>query len=213
MTLSLVFDTVSEENAFLLLSPEWQEYHCFSDATQSDQLPFMLERILADKGCVPQQISKIVFNRGPGSFTGIKIGYVIAQGLGLESTAEVLSYTTFDRMYLASGNEQATYVLNAFQDDIFCAKRFCGDWTYRIDKRSFLYSKEAENISFVCFGESFHSDTQFNVIMELGADNLSDILNYSGCSIDTSPFFLKKSTAEIKAQQSKCALCAMPFGK
>lgn len=48
----------------------------------------MVQEILAASGASLNEIDALAFGRGPGSFTGVRIGIGIAQGLALGQSAD-----------------------------------------------------------------------------------------------------------------------------
>lgn len=198
--MELVFDTVTGSGGFCLCASDWQVCEKFVSLGHSDLLPAAVERALIERNCSPSQISRVLFNRGPGSFTGIKTGYVFAHGFCFAGGISPLSFTTFDRIYLASAcNDRAIYVMNAFQDDIFLGRKTAEGWDYVISKRSFLQSEEAYQTEIICLGDSFSARPGLSVLTDLEPESLFELTVSGLCSSDTTPLYLKKSTAEIKA--------------
>ncbi|MEI7377596.1 tRNA (adenosine(37)-N6)-threonylcarbamoyltransferase complex dimerization subunit type 1 TsaB [Dickeya chrysanthemi] len=54
----------------------------------------MVQQLLADHGITLNQLDALVFGRGPGSFTGVRIGIGIAQGLALGADLPMLGVST-----------------------------------------------------------------------------------------------------------------------
>jgi tRNA A37 threonylcarbamoyladenosine modification protein TsaB len=198
--MELIFDTVAGGGGFCLCASDWHVCSGFANLGNSDLLPAAVEQVLFEKKCSPLQINRVFFNRGPGSFTGIKTGYVFAHGFCCESGVSPLSFTTFDRLYLASGrNDKALYVMNAFQDDIFLGRKTADGWDYIISKRSFLQSEEAQRTEIICLGDSFSVRPGVKVLTGFEPESLLQLSGSGLYSSDTTPLYLKKSTAEIKA--------------
>lgn len=67
----------------------------------------MVQQILADSGLVLSQLDVLAFGRGPGSFTGVRIGIGIAQGLALGADLPMLGISTLQAM--AQGAWRVSY--------------------------------------------------------------------------------------------------------
>ncbi len=69
---------------------------------QSEVLAPMIERVIAASGQDRSDISAIAATRGPGAFTGLRIGLAAARGLAMALGVPCLGVTTFDALALAA---------------------------------------------------------------------------------------------------------------
>ncbi|MGL5719233.1 MAG: tRNA (adenosine(37)-N6)-threonylcarbamoyltransferase complex dimerization subunit type 1 TsaB [Alphaproteobacteria bacterium] len=73
----------------------------------------MVEELLEETGTSPNALQKIVVNRGPGSFTGIRLGMATAQALSLGLKIPWESVTSFEIAAYAYGCELQHAVTSA----------------------------------------------------------------------------------------------------
>lgn len=60
----------------------------------SEELASAIEALLQKAAVSPQQLSALVLGSGPGSFTGLRIGFAYAKGLAFALGIPLLTYTT-----------------------------------------------------------------------------------------------------------------------
>jgi tRNA threonylcarbamoyladenosine biosynthesis protein TsaB len=107
----LALDTATEAcTAALWLDGEVQER--FEPGGQhSERILPMVDALLAEAGFVLSQLDALAFGRGPGSFTGLRIGAGVAQGLAFGADLPVVLVSSLAA--LAQGQDAAR-VLAAF---------------------------------------------------------------------------------------------------
>ncbi|MCX8600975.1 MULTISPECIES: tRNA (adenosine(37)-N6)-threonylcarbamoyltransferase complex dimerization subunit type 1 TsaB [unclassified Gilliamella] len=115
MSTILAIDTSTEAcSVALLYRNEITSDFMISARDHTKQILPMVDKILHQSDCSLSQVDAIAFGQGPGSFTGVRIGIGVAQGLALGLDKPMIGVSTL--MTLAQGayrNKQATDVIAA----------------------------------------------------------------------------------------------------
>ncbi len=78
----LAIEASTEVGSVVVQTPDGQFRRSIDTArAQAENLLPMIDDALRDAGIVPKQLDAIAFGRGPGSFTGVRLASMIAQGL------------------------------------------------------------------------------------------------------------------------------------
>lgn len=82
--------------------------------SHSLQLLPMVDDVLKEAGCKVQDLDGLIYGQGPGSFTGVRIGIGVAQGLAFSAEIPVVGVSTLQAMaQIAFDEQQQTQVLAA----------------------------------------------------------------------------------------------------
>ncbi|MBR4725392.1 MAG: tRNA (adenosine(37)-N6)-threonylcarbamoyltransferase complex dimerization subunit type 1 TsaB [Lachnospiraceae bacterium] len=87
------------------------EYTVNNAMTHSQTLMPMIDSVMKSAGKEPEELDAIAISRGPGSFTGLRIGSATAKGLGLALNKPLVEVPTLDAM---------AYSLYGITDRIVC---------------------------------------------------------------------------------------------
>ncbi|BBN83360.1 tRNA (adenosine(37)-N6)-threonylcarbamoyltransferase complex dimerization subunit type 1 TsaB [Pseudoalteromonas sp. A25] len=92
----------STEALSLALHYNDQTYRHFEVCPQQHSQKILpeIERLLSKANCQLSDLDGIVFGRGPGSFTGVRISVAIAQGLAFSSNLKLVGVSTLEAMAL-----------------------------------------------------------------------------------------------------------------
>jgi tRNA threonylcarbamoyladenosine biosynthesis protein TsaB len=125
----LSFDTSTEFcSAALWLDGRFLSRECMAGNRHSELLLPMVRELLAEADLSLGQLDGIAYGMGPGSFTGLRIGCGIAQGLALGADLPVVGVVTLEAMAWQAGGEQVIVCLDARMHEVYyAAYRRLGD--------------------------------------------------------------------------------------
>lgn len=99
MTTLLALDTATENcSVALLYQGEITEHTELASRNHTQRILPMIDEILVQSGLCLKQVDALVFGRGPGSFTGVRIGTGIVQGLSLGADLPVIPISNLEAM-------------------------------------------------------------------------------------------------------------------
>lgn len=91
----LALDTCTEMcSAALVFNGQVYEKSELTQRGHSEKILGMMQSVLDEAACSLQQIDAIAFGRGPGSFTGVRIGVGVAQGVAFARELPVAAVST-----------------------------------------------------------------------------------------------------------------------
>ncbi|OEF24047.1 tRNA (adenosine(37)-N6)-threonylcarbamoyltransferase complex dimerization subunit type 1 TsaB [Vibrio rumoiensis] len=96
----------------------------------------MVDEVLKEAGITLHDLDALAFGRGPGSFTGVRIGIGIAQGLSFGAELPMIGISTLAAMaqgcYRANQSEHVVAAIDARMSEIYWAqytRQENGEWT------------------------------------------------------------------------------------
>ncbi len=156
----LALDT-STENCSVAL---WLEGQVFTRQELAGQrhseliLP-MLQQLLAEAGLSLNKLHGIAYGCGPGSFTGLRIGCGVVQGLALAAALPVVGVSTLMALAQASGSQRAIACLDARMGEIYHAEYQKDNQAWQILSEPGLYlpqqAPEVQGNDWVAIGSGF----------------------------------------------------------
>lgn len=106
----------STEACSVALMIDGEIFSQFEICPQSHSLVLlpMVDKVLKEANCTVQELNGLIFGQGPGSFTGVRIGIGVAQGLAFSAELPVVGVSTMQAMaQLAFDEKKQTRVLAA----------------------------------------------------------------------------------------------------
>lgn len=83
----------------------------------------MLNEVLGEAGITPKQINAVAFGRGPGAFTGVRIGTAAAQAIALGGDLPVAPVSTLasiaHRAFREHGKNQVAVAIDARMGEVY----------------------------------------------------------------------------------------------
>jgi tRNA threonylcarbamoyladenosine biosynthesis protein TsaB len=99
----------STEACSVAIKYQNKAYHEFELCPQSHSLVLlpMIDRLLKKANCQLSDFSALIYGRGPGSFTGVRIGIGVAQGLAFSADLPTVGISTLQAMAQQAFDEGA----------------------------------------------------------------------------------------------------------
>ena len=142
--------------------------------------PFMQE-VLDETGIRPDEINAIAVSKGPGSYTGLRIGVSVTKGFAYASNIPVIGIVTLQAMVVAATHHQRVQELQQqYPELLFCPLIDAR----RMEVFSGLYDKNAEIllpvVATVVDETSFNKELDSNHIVFFGngSDKISDTIQH-----------------------------------
>lgn len=140
----LAVDTATEAcSVALLCDGEIISRFAFSPREHTQKVLPMVEEVLAQAGIKLNQLDALAFGRGPGSFTGVRIGVGIAQGLALGADLPMIGVSSLmalaQGVYRTTNSSRVLVAIDARMSEIYCAQ-------YQRDERGFWLGEETEAV-------------------------------------------------------------------
>ncbi len=135
---SSIVATIAVLNEEKLLS----EYIVNNKKTHSEKMMVVLKQVLEDSGITANDIDVVAVAKGPGSFTGIRIGMACAQGIAHALNKPMAGVNTLDGLAynLMGSKDLLCPMMNAQRQEVYTSLyRFEGDelkrlWDYKLIK-------------------------------------------------------------------------------
>ena len=186
---------------------------CGTGRRASEELLPTVDELLKDNDLIPSQITAIAASRGPGSFTGIRVGLATMMGLCRATKAQPKAYSTLWLMAF-SAQKPGTIIslIPAGRGDIFVGTFEMTDGELTESKDPFiLFKKEQGDFSFenatVIVEKGWEVPDNFGEYIEVGTEECARLAalmagKSDGPTFPLEPLYLRRSWAE-EAKESR----------
>ena len=106
-------------------------FHCVAeqrlpeDTRSAQSLTLCIKELFDREGWSPQEIDLVAVTRGPGSFTGLRIGIVTAKTIAYAVSAAIVGVNSLRALAAAAGGATPIWcVMDAQRDECYAAKFF-----------------------------------------------------------------------------------------
>jgi len=123
----LAIDASTEACSVAILFNE-EVFHEFELCPQSHSLLLlpMVDRLLAKSGAKLSDFDALIYGRGPGSFTGVRIGIGVAQGLAFAADIPTIGISTMQAMaqqvFEQYKQQDVIVAIDARMSEVYCAQ-------------------------------------------------------------------------------------------
>ncbi len=135
----LALDTSTEAgSAALCLNGQLLERSELAPRRHGERILPMIDALLAEAGIGKRQLDAIAVGRGPGSFTGVRLGVSLAQGMALGLDLPVVAVSSLAALALEAPNDNATILaaIDARMGEVYMAtfRRCCDGLVELLDE-------------------------------------------------------------------------------
>lgn len=172
----LALDTATEACSVALLHNEQITFiDELSPRTHTQRILPMVDELLKNAALSINEVDYLVFGRGPGSFTGVRVGVGIAQGLAMGANLPVVAVSNLTAMaeqaYQQLGATQVIALIDARMNEVYFSQLQRTDDGWREKVKEQVCSPEAaiaqfqlkgENANIVVVGTGWAAYSQFS---------------------------------------------------
>lgn len=112
-------------SAALLIGDQIEQRLEDAPRRHADLILGMIDELLRDAGLRPGDLDAIVYGRGPGSFTGVRIAAAVAQGIAFGASSGVVGISTLaataQSAYRQTGRTRLACALDARMGEVYWA--------------------------------------------------------------------------------------------
>ena len=104
----------------------------------------MIDSVLAEANVTLSALNGLIFGQGPGSFTGVRIGVGVAQGLAFSANLPVVGVSSLQAMaqqaYIDHGEEQVIAAIDARMAEVY-------NGYFQLDENNIMQAQQAEAVT------------------------------------------------------------------
>ena len=150
----LALDTATEACSAALLH---QDHITFEDElsprTHTQRILPMVDGLLKNANLSIKEVDYLAFGRGPGSFTGVRVGVGVAQGLALGAELKVVPISNLTTMaeqaYQELGATEVIALIDARMNEVYFSQlvRTENGWIEKSERASLLARRRISTVS------------------------------------------------------------------
>ncbi|UBX48508.1 tRNA (adenosine(37)-N6)-threonylcarbamoyltransferase complex dimerization subunit type 1 TsaB [Providencia alcalifaciens] len=190
----LAVDTATEAcSVALLCDGEIISRFAISPREHTQKVLPMVEEVLTQAGIKLNQLDALAFGRGPGSFTGVRIGVGIAQGLALGADLPMVGVSSLmtlaQGVYRTTNSSRVLVAIDARMSEIYCAQ-------YQRDERGFWLGEDTEAVMLPADFKAKFTEVQFTEVQftEVQFTEVQEQWSYAGTGWAAYPELLEGSS-------------------
>ena len=116
----LAIDTSTEAcSAALYIDGEIIERYEIAPRRQTQLILPMVDDLMSEAGFGPAHLDALAFGRGPGSFTGLRLGAGVIQGIGLGANLPIVPVSTLAAMAQCANGDRVCSAIDARLGEIY----------------------------------------------------------------------------------------------
>ena len=104
----------------------------------------MIDSVLAEANVTLSALNGLIFGQGPGSFTGVRIGVGVAQGLAFAANLPVVGVSSLQAMaqqaYIEFGEEQVLAAIDARMAEVY-------NGFFQLDENNIMQAQQVEAVT------------------------------------------------------------------
>lgn len=104
----------------------------------------MIDSVLAEANVTLSALNGLIFGQGPGSFTGVRIGVGVAQGLAFAANLPVVGVSSLQAMaqqaYIEFGEEQVIAAIDARMAEVY-------NGFFQLDENNIMQAQQVEAVT------------------------------------------------------------------
>ncbi len=121
---------------------QFSEYELCPQSHSLRLLP-MIDSVLTQANCKLAELDGIIFGQGPGSFTGVRIGIGVTQGLAFSAQLRARGVSTLQAMaqqaYIDKGERRVIAAIDARMSEVYTCY-------FEVDEQGIMQAKTAEAV-------------------------------------------------------------------
>ena len=193
----LVLDSAFKPTVSIIKSNKIVLTKVSENQNHSDHFMLLIDETLKEAKMKLEDIETIMFNQGPGSFTGLRVGVSISKGLGFGDDKKFLAFSSFD--YVDSKKE---ILVPAFSNFVYKKSKngqmSCEDINELDKNKNYVTFSDEIFEKLKSKGFSLQKEASLNYL------KIFNMLDKKYLKVnELEPLYLRKSQAEIERENKK----------